>query len=77
MPRCYLRPFTREEAGKAIRLFNIDRENLVASAAVKHQCSGSCFYGDDEKLEAAIQSAEQSYAGTLRGVIKDYWTIIN
>lgn len=68
MPRCYLRPFTQEEAGKAIRLFNIDRENLVASAAVKHQCSGSYFYGEDEKLEAAIQFLEQSYAGTLRRV---------
>lgn len=68
VPRCYLRPFTHEEAGKAIRIFNIDREHIVANAAVKHQCSGSYFYGEDEKLEAAIQFLEQNYAGTLRRV---------
>ncbi|ADJ29613.1 DUF4238 domain-containing protein [Nitrosococcus watsonii] len=68
VPRCYLRPFSHEESGKAIRVFNIDREQIIEGAAVKHQCSGSYFYGEDKKLEAAIQSIEQKYADTLRRV---------
>lgn len=68
VPRCYLRPFTQGEEGKAIRIFNVDRERMIENAAVKHQCSGSYFYGEDEKLEALLQCMEQSYAGTLRRV---------
>lgn len=68
MPRCYLRPFSDEESGKAIRIFNIDREKIIEGAAVKHQCSGSYFYGEDEKLEAAIQFIEQKYSNTLRRI---------
>ncbi len=68
VPRCYLRPFSHGEKGKSIRLFNIDSERLVENAAVKHQCTGAYFYGDDEKLEAAIQFMEQAYASTLRRV---------
>ena len=68
VPRCYLRPFSHEESGKAIRIFNIDREQIIEGAAVKHQCSGSYFYGEDEKLESAIQFIEQKYADTLRRI---------
>lgn len=68
VPRCYLRPFTFDGAGKAIRIFNIDREQIIDDAPVKHQCSGSYFYGEDEKLESAIQFIEQHYASTLRRI---------
>lgn len=49
-------------------MFNIDRDSVIENAPVKHQCSGSYFYGDDENLEKAIQLMEQAYAGTLRRV---------
>jgi hypothetical protein len=68
VPRCYLRPFSQEEEGKVIRLFNIDRLQVTDNAAVKHQCSSSYFYGNDEQLENAIQFLEQSYAATLRNI---------
>ena len=68
VPRCYLKPFTYDGAGKAIRIFNVDREQIIDTAAVKYQCSSSYFYGEDEKLEAAVQFIEQKYAGTLRRV---------
>lgn len=68
VPRCYLRPFSQEEEGKIIRLFNIDRQQVIENAAVKHQCCGSYFYGNDEKLENAIQFLEQAYAATLRNI---------
>ncbi len=68
VPRCYLRPFSQEEEGKVIRLFNVDRLQVIENAAVKHQCCGSYFYGNDEKLENAIQLLEQAYAATLRNI---------
>ncbi|MTT52990.1 DUF4238 domain-containing protein [Alcanivorax sp. VBW004] len=71
VPRCYLRPFTNDEEGKAIKIFNIDREIFIDKAAVKKQCSGDYFYGDDEDLEKSIQSLEQAYAGVLRRVRLD------
>lgn len=68
VPRCHLRPFTQGEEGKAIRIFNIDREHVIENAAVKHQCSGSYFYGEDERLESALQLMEQGYSSVLRKV---------
>lgn len=69
VPRCYLRAFTQEKKGKVIRLFNLDRLQVIDNAAVKHQCSSSYFYGSDEKLENAIQFLEKSYAATLRNIL--------
>jgi hypothetical protein len=39
-------------------------------APVKNQCSRDYFYGNDEKLESAIQFVEQAYASTLRELQK-------
>jgi hypothetical protein len=69
VPRCYLRPFTLDDAGLAINLFNIDRERFIKNAAVKHQCSGDYFYGNNAKLEGAIKAVEDAYASTVRGVL--------
>ncbi|MDN8008739.1 DUF4238 domain-containing protein [Burkholderia multivorans] len=68
VPRCYLRSFTKNEENVTINLFNIDRAKLIENAAVKHQCSGSYFYGQDDKLEAAIQGSETAYASLLRRI---------
>jgi len=62
VPRCYLRSFTRDEAGRAINLFNIDRQLFIRNAPVKHQCSGDYFYGEDPRLEKALQFVEREYA---------------
>ncbi|MCJ2358651.1 DUF4238 domain-containing protein [Pseudomonas aeruginosa] len=69
VPRCYLRPFTKDSENQAISLFNIDRETFIQNAPVKNQCSRDYFYGKDEKLEAAIQFLESRYALTLREVL--------
>ncbi len=68
VPRCYLRPFTIDEAGAAINLYNIDRQKLIRFAPVKNQCSGDYFYGHDEILERAIQSVEGGYGTALREI---------
>ncbi len=69
VPRCYLRQFTTEESDRAINLYNIDRQRVIAGAPLKHQCSGDYFYGKNEHLEAAIQATESAYASTVKLVM--------
>lgn len=69
VPRCYLRPFTVNGENAAINLYNLDRHRLIFGAPVKNQCSRDYFYGQDEKLESAIQSVEGAYATVLRDVL--------
>lgn len=52
-----------------INVFNIDQLRLIRGAAVKKQCSGDYFYGQNQKLENAIQFSEQSYAYILREIL--------
>jgi len=70
VPRVHLRPFTIDEGGAAINVFNLDREKLIPNAPVKNQCSGDYFYGQDEKLESAIQSVEGAYGSVLSDLRK-------
>ena len=57
-------------------MFNLDRQRLISNAAVKHQCSGSYFYGDNQK-EDALQFMEQSYASTLRHISEAQYKALN
>lgn len=68
VPRCYLKAFTRDEANATIKLFNLERQRFIPTAPVKNQCSGSYFYGDDPRLENAIQLCESRYASLLRRI---------
>lgn len=70
VPRVHLRPFTVNEGDAAINVFNLDREKLIPNAAVKHQCSRDYFYGQDEKLESAIQTVEGAYGSVLSDLRK-------
>ena len=65
VPRCYLKPFTKNGAKLAINLFNIDKQLCIPNAPVKYQCSGSYFYGQHPDLENAIQAVESGYAAAL------------
>lgn len=70
MPRCYLRPFTAPGTEAAINLYNVDRQRIIKGAPLKHQCSGSYFYGQDLNLEKAIQGLEARYATVLRAIVQ-------
>lgn len=69
VPRCYLRPFTIGETHAAINLYNLERKKLILMAPVKNQCSRDYFYGQDEKLECAIQLVESGYGAVLRKIL--------
>ena len=71
VPRCHLKPFTARGEGKAVHLFNIDADRAIPNAPVKNQCSRDDFYGQDPRLEAAIQGMEQAYGGALARLSPD------
>lgn len=75
VPRCYLRPFTFDSANLAINLFNIDRLKFIELAPVKHQCSGDYFYGEDLRLEKALQLMERTYGIALREILKSGYSL--
>jgi len=77
VPRCYLRPFSINSKNIEINLYNIDRKRLIQGAAVKHQCSKNYFYGDDLKLEKALQKTEGKYASVLRDVLSPNYYLSN
>ncbi|MBB5206359.1 hypothetical protein HNQ51_003705 [Inhella inkyongensis] len=68
VPRCHLRPFTKDEGDASINVFNLDRRKLIANAPVKNQCSRDYFYGKDALLETAIASLERAYGATVRAI---------
>ena len=62
VPKAHLKPFSLDQAGAAINVFNLDSGKAIPRAPVKSQCSRDYFYGRDEQLEKAIQFVEGSYA---------------
>lgn len=68
VPRCHLRPFTKDESNASINVFNLDRRKVIPNAPVKNQCSRDYFYGRDDRLETAIQSLESAYAAAIRSI---------
>lgn len=63
--RCHLRPFSKNGEGRAINLFNVDRQLAIADAPLKNQCSEDYFYGDDKRLDDAIKFVEDSYGSMM------------
>jgi hypothetical protein len=69
VPRCHLKPFTLDGQGLAINLYNLNRQQLIRNAPVKHQCSRDYFYGRHQELENAIQALEGDYANVIRRLV--------
>ena len=66
VPRIHLKPFTLDGARLAINLFNIARMLAIPNAPARSQCSKDYFYGQDPRLEAAIQFVEGHYGNAVR-----------
>ena len=62
VPKAHLKPFSVRGEGSAIHLFNLDRAQIFCDAPVKNQCARDYFYGQDARLERAIQLVEGEYA---------------
>src|ERR1700757_576275 len=68
VPRCHLKPFTKNGQGNEINLFNIGIERIIECAPVKGQCAKDYMYGDDLQLEKAFQGIEGEYARFIRSI---------
>jgi uncharacterized protein DUF4238 len=62
VPRCLLKPFTREGLGRAINLYNIRRDKLIDRAPVKGQCAKDYLYGKDGKIEQSLAKIEGPFS---------------
>jgi hypothetical protein len=71
VPRCHLRPFTKEGGGRAINIYNLDSRRAIECAPVKNQCSGDYFYGNDKRLDGAIQFVEDHYGVVVNNLLRD------
>ena len=65
VPRCYFRPFSLNEQGRAINLYNFTGSKAIRNAPVKGQCARTYLYGDDLRLERLFQGYEGDYAHVL------------
>lgn len=68
VPRCHLKPFTKDGAGLAINLFNLALGHAIPDAPVKNQSSRDYFYGQDPKLESAINTVENGYSAVVADI---------
>ena len=68
VPRCYFRPFSLNNEGKAVNLYNISRSRAVRNASIRDQCSRDYLYGKDLRLEFAFRAVEGDYARILRNI---------
>lgn len=77
VPRCHLRPFTKDGAKQAINLFNIDRVQFVENAALKSQCSRDYFYGTDQLLENALRAMEDGYGRLMLEIVNPTYRLLD
>jgi Protein of unknown function (DUF4238) len=66
VPRCAQKPFTLNEEGAAINVFNIKRERAILNAPLKRQCARPYLYGADLELENMLVKLEGEYARIVR-----------
>lgn len=69
VPRCHLKPFTKNGGGLAINLFNLPQRRAIPDAPVKNQSSRDYFYGKDPKLENALGLVEGHYASVVADLL--------
>jgi hypothetical protein len=70
VPRCHFKPFTLDQAGNAINLYNISRDAHFKNAPIKGQCAKSYFYGKNLIVEEWLQAEEEQYATAVHKVQK-------
>ncbi|TIL65365.1 DUF4238 domain-containing protein [Mesorhizobium sp.] len=68
VPRCHFKPFSLNEAGICIHAYHATSGKMIKNASISGQCSKNYFYGEDNKLETALQGLEGMHATAIRNV---------
>jgi len=69
VPQCYLKRFSHEGSNSSICLYIYYRKYFITNASIKSQCSKSYFYGEDLKLEKALQPIEGKYSKLVKKIV--------
>lgn len=77
VPQCYLKRFSSIPSTSSICLYNLDSNKLIHQAPIKNQCSRDYFYGDDLKIEKALQPFESEYANLVKKIVSPGYTLNN
>lgn len=68
VPRCHFKPFSLNGEGLCVNAYHAPSGKLIKNASISGQCSKNYFYGEDNKLEIALQGMEGIYASAIRNV---------
>lgn len=66
VPRCHFKPFSLDEQGIAINLYNHVRNLVRPNVSIGGQCAKSYFYSTNPAFEKSIQPLEGAYAAVVR-----------
>lgn len=66
VPKCHFKPFSLNNKGMAINVYNHKRDKIFTDASIKGQCSRSYFYGKDLRLENLLHHFESEYATVIK-----------
>jgi hypothetical protein len=69
VPKCYLKRFSAYYEGRAINVYNLNRQMAIQNASVKNQCSANYFYGKDLRLEKLLSKEEALYDRIVTQII--------
>ena len=75
VPRCHLKPFSLDQEGTAINLYNLNAERSIKNAPLKSQCARNYFYGKDLEIEKTLRYLEDDYSEVLRKIQNDQYFI--
>ncbi|TIU45322.1 MAG: DUF4238 domain-containing protein [Mesorhizobium sp.] len=68
VPKCHFKPFSLNEEGLCINAYHARSGKVIRNASISGQCSKNYFYGEDNKLEKALQGMEGLHASAIRNV---------
>jgi hypothetical protein len=69
IPRFYLKSFSLNDSGNAIRIFNLASSKFIPSGNLKNQAYKNYFYGRDLKIENALGILEGAAAKVIRNIL--------
>lgn len=77
VPRCHLKPFSREGMDRAICTYTIGKDILIPKASIKGQGARDYFHGRGKEIEEAFQIYEGGYASIVKQIINKSRNLTN
>jgi hypothetical protein len=69
VPRFYLKNFSINSEGKAIGIYNVEKNRFIPMGNQKNQAYQDYFYGEDEEIENMLSTVESKASSIIRNII--------